>query len=303
MKFDVKAAANQVAFSFNQNKPKILMIGGILGVLTGGFMACKATLHLEETLDEHKEAVKTARSKPEDEQSKEVTKVYIQTGVKLAKLYGPAIVVETLSIAGIVDSNHILQERNVALAAAYTAVDTSFKQYRKGVVDRFGEEVDQEISLGTHKEKLEETITDEDGKKKKIKKSVDVVGNGLPNEYARYFAYREAKAAEPSDAYNRMYLTNAQETANIQLKAKGFLFLNEVYTMLGIDPSIAGQAVGWIYDKQSEDHGDNYVDLGIKEVYRHSEDDPDLLEKVFVINPNVDGSILEHGLDKGLLTN
>ena len=33
MKFDVKAAANQVAFSFNQNKPKILMIGGILGVL------------------------------------------------------------------------------------------------------------------------------------------------------------------------------------------------------------------------------------------------------------------------------
>ena len=128
-----------------------------------------------------------------------------------------------------------------------------------------------------------------------------VVDDG-PSDYARYFAYGEAAAAEPSEEYNIFFLKAQQELANHMLMAKGFLFLNDVYEMLGIEKSLAGQAVGWVYDRHADDHGDNYVDFGIQEVYRKRSNDPGDYEKVFLLDFNVDGSILEHAQKKGLIT-
>lgn len=48
---------------------------------------------------------------------KDTVVVYAQTGMKLAKLYGPAIILGTLSITSILASNNILRKRNVALGA------------------------------------------------------------------------------------------------------------------------------------------------------------------------------------------
>ena len=124
----------------------------------------------------------------------------------------------------------------------------------------------------------------------------------MPSDYARYFCYGEARAAEPNADYNLFFLKAQQELANHMLIANGFLFLNDVYDMLGIDRSIAGQTVGWVYDKNMQDHGDNYVDFGIQEVYRKKSDEPGDYEKVFLLDFNVDGSILDHSLDKGLIT-
>ena len=111
----------------------------------------------------------------------------------------------------------------------------------------------------------------------------------------------EAKGAEANEDYNRFFLRAQEEMANHMLRARGVLFLNEVYDMLGIDRSIAGQAVGWVYDRDSED-GDNYVDFGVQEVYRKKSDAPGDYEKVFLLDFNVDGAILGHSVDKGLLT-
>ena len=99
-----------------------------------------------------------------------------------------------------------------------------------------------------------------------------------------------------------MFLKAQQELANHILRAHGFLFLNEVYDMLGIDKSLAGQVVGWVYDTSQDDHGDNYVDFGIQEVYRKLSDAPGDYEKVFLLDFNVDGSILEHAQEQGLIT-
>jgi hypothetical protein len=69
-----------------------------------------------------------------------------------------------------------------------------------------------------------------------------------------------------------------------------------------IEKSRAGQAVGWVYDKNREDHGDNWVDFGIQEVYRKRSDKPGDYEKVFLLDFNVDGPIMDHAEDKGLIT-
>lgn len=304
MKFNIKTAANKSKLTVMKHSPEILVVTGIVGVVTSAVMACKATRRLDPVLEAHKKNAEEVHRKFTDEKLKkrELTKVYMKTGVSFVKLYGPSVTVGMLSITGILASNNILRKRNVALAAAYTAIDTSFRQYRSRVVERFGEDVDKELRIGAHQEKIETVETDENGKEKKVKKSVAVVDSNMPSDYARYFAYGEARAAEPNADYNVFFLRAQQELANHMLRANGFLFLNDVYDMLGIDRSIPGQAVGWVYDKNKDDHGDNYVDFGIQEVFRKKSDQPGDYEKVFLLDFNVDGSILTHSLNKGLIT-
>lgn len=286
--------------------PEILTISGILGMLGGTYMACRATMKLDPVLKKHREGVTAVREKHEHDTDKklegqELTKLYAATGLELAKLYGPTVALDMVSSAAILSGNRILRKRNVALAAAYATLNTGFVTYRGRVINRYGEEVDRELRMGAHKEKIEVTQTDENGKTKKVKQTVTVVDDG-PSDYARYFAYGEAKAAEPSEEYNRFFLNSQQELANHMLMANGFLFLNDVYEMLGIEKSIPGQAVGWVYDRHADNHGDNYVDFGIQEVYRKRSDETGDYEKVFLLDFNVDGSILDHAQEKGLIT-
>lgn len=306
MKFEWKFLWNGAKLTLKKHSPEILVFTGIGGMVGSAVMACVATRKLEPVLEAHRQNAEDVHKKYEhtDEegaQKHDLTKVYMKTGVEIVKLYGPSVAVGALSVTGILTGNDILRKRNIALAAAYTALDTGFKQYRSRVVERFGEEVDRELRFNTHQEKIEVVETDENGKEKKVKKNVAVVGSDL-SDYARIFAYGEARAAEPNYDYNLFFLRSQQELANHMLRANGILFLNDVHDMLGIRKSLAGQVVGWIYDKNKDDHGDNYVDFGIQEVYRKRSDKPGDYEKVFLLDFNVDGNIWKHAQKKGLLT-
>lgn len=307
MKFDIKSMVATSKLALAKHSPEILVFTGVAGVVTSAVMACKATRKIDPVLEDHRknaEAVHRKFEKHPDEhaEKRELTRVYVKTGIGFAKLYGPSATLGALSVTGILTGNNILRKRNVALAAAYATIDASFKRYRGRVVERFGEQVDKELRFGAHQEKIEFVETDESGKEKKVKKTVTVVDDSMPSDYARYFAYGDAKAAEPNVDYNEFFLGLQQELANHTLRTNGFLFLNDVYDMLGIDKSIAGQTVGWVYDKNAEDHGDNYVDFGIQKVYRTKADTLDGHEEVFLLDFNVDGTILDHALNKGLIT-
>lgn len=301
MKMDISKFTGKAALVLKKHSPEILVFLGIGGTVTGAVMACKATRKLDDVLLDHKERVEMTK-KQDPDNKKELTKAYAHTGVQLMKLYGPSFTVGALSVSSILAGNNILRKRNVALAAAYAAVDQGFKDYRGRVAERFGADVDNELRHNLHKEKIEETVEDENGKKKKVKREITVASDGAPSDYARFFAKGEAKAAEINDDYNLLFLKSQQELANHILRAKGFLFLNNVYEMLGIDPSIPGQMVGWVYDKNDAALGDNYVDFRIQEVYRKNSDEPGDYRKVFLIDPNVDGGILERASAKGLVT-
>ena len=89
-----------------------------------------------------------------------------------------------------------------------------------------------------------------------------------------------------------MFLRNQQQYANDKLRANGYLFLNEVYEMLGIQKTQAGQIVGWVYDDKNE-NGDNYVDFGMYDVNRSTcRDFVNGYERSILLDFNVDGSIL-----------
>ena len=294
---------HRVGFQIKKHSPEILLVTGITGAVTSAVMACKATTKVDAIVEETKKSIDMIHEGmeagnicdveyTEEDGKKDLAIVYIQTGVKFAKLYGPSVLLGLTSIGCILASNNIIHKRNVALSAAYTAIDTSFKGYRSRVIERFGENMDRELRYNIKTQEVKETVVDEEtGKKKTVKSTVSVVDPNTYSDYARFFD--EYCAGWTKDAeYNLMFLRQQQNYANELLKSRGHLFLNEVYDMLGIDRTKAGNIVGWIYDEKHP-IGDNFVDFGIYVLDNEkARDFVNGRERSILLDFNVDGDIL-----------
>lgn len=254
-----------------KHSPEILAGVGVVGVVASTVMACKATMKLNDILEESKETrdkIKEVESNPRyeaeyshEDAKKDLTINYTQTAMKIAKLYAPAVILGSASLGCLLASNDILRKRNAALSAAYMTVDKSFKEYRQRVVDRFGEEVEKEIRYNIKAEEVTSTVVTEDGSETTVTETVKTMDPNLYSDYAKFFD--EASPYWQKDPeYNLMFLKSQQQYATDLLRARGRLFLNEVYDMLGIEKTKAGQIVGWVYNPTNP-IGDNFVDFGI----------------------------------------
>lgn len=293
----VNGVASKAVMKLKKHSPEILVVAGIAGTVVSAVLACKATTKVAKILDETKGTLDTIHDGMEtgaingyeytnEDGKKDTVEVYAQTGMKLAKLYGPAIILGTLSITSILASNNILRKRNVALGAAYAAIDKSFKEYRGRVIERFGEQVDTELKYGIKAKKFEEIEVDpENGKEKKVKKTVMVADPNLQSDYAVYFDSK-SRNYETNPDYNRMFLKAQQAFANDKLQTRGHLFLNEVLDDLDLPRTPAGQIVGW-----TKDGPDGYVNFRIVEVERETEDGRH--EPALLLDFNVEGNIWE----------
>jgi hypothetical protein len=293
----VNGVTSKAVMKLKKHSSEILVVAGIAGTVVSAVLACKATTKVAEILDETKGTLDTIHEGMEtgaingqeytnEDGKKDTVVVYAQTGMKLAKLYGPAIILGTLSITSILASNNILRKRNVALGAAYAAIDKSFKEYRGRVIERFGEQVDTELKYGIKAKKFEEIEVDpETGKEKKVKKTVMVADPNLQSDYAVYFDSK-SRNYETNPDYNRMFLKAQQAFANDKLQTRGHLFLNEVLDDLDLPRTPAGQIVGW-----TKDGPDGYVNFRIVEVERETEDGRH--EPALLLDFNVEGNIWE----------
>lgn len=294
---------HKVGFNLKKHSPEILIAAGTVGVVVSAVMACKASTKLNSVLEETKqkaEQIKEAPNNPElagkytvEDSKKDLGIVYAQTGLQLAKMYGPALLLGAVSIGSIVASHTIIRKRNVALAAAYATVDKGFKEYRHRVIERFGEELDNELKFNVKKQEVEETVVNEDGTETKVKTVVNVVD---PNEvYSQYAKCYDVGCIgwQKDPEHNLFFLRQQQNYANDLLKAQGYLFLNEVYDMLGFPRTKAGQVVGWVYDEK-DPVGDNFVDFGIYDLHKPANVKfVNGTERSIWLDFNVDGNIWE----------
>lgn len=298
----------KVGTKLQKHSPEILVIGGVVGSVASAVLACRATTKLSGILEESKEQIDqiheyrdrediSEETYSEEDSKKDLAIVYIQSGLKIAKLYGPSILLGAASIASILGGHNIVRKRNLGLAAAYAAIDNRFKDYRNSVIERFGEEVDKELKYHLKSEKIKEEVVDEKtGKKRKVTKEVKVV-DGMPKDFSEYARCFEpgCDGWEDNPEYNLNFLIAQQRWANDRLQSRGHLFLNEVYDSLGLPRTQAGQVVGWIYNPDDQKHceqGDNYVDFGIFDVnYKPSRDFVNGFEKCIFLDFNVDGPI------------
>lgn len=250
---------NKLGLSVKKHSPEIFLGIGIVGSVVGTVLACKATRKLDMIAEEKEEIIKKIDeevakgsenyTKEDGEKDKAITR--IETIGKVTKAFAPAVIISLASYASIVNGHRILKKRNVALMAAYATLQKTFENYRSRVADRFGAEVEEQIRKG------QIVKTDEEG-------NTVVVGTyerENEEDYSRFFDKFSCYFSDDHDE-NVIFLKAQERYANDLLVSKGYLFLNDVYEILGLSRTKAGQVVGWIYDPENGE-GDNYVSFGL----------------------------------------
>lgn len=297
----------KVGFKFKKHSPEILAVTGVVGIVTSTVLACKATTKVSDIVDETKDTIEKIHDAVENHKhtsdgeeytqeiaNKDMTIVYTQTALKFIKLYGPSVVLGLASIGCMIGSNRILRKRNVALAAALTAVDTSFKEYRGRLIDKFGKDLDRELRFGIKAKEVEEKVVDENGNETTVTKTVQVVDpNAAHSLYSVVFCEGNTGWTRNAEL-NKVFLIQQQNWANDKLRLKGYLTLNEVYEMIGAQTTAYGQIAGWVYTEDGS-VGDNFVDFGIFNVADDKACDfVNGYEKSIVLDFNCIGNILEY---------
>lgn len=270
-----KFAIGRGGLVLKKYSPEILTAAGVIGTVGSTVLACKATLKVEDILDEakkksnlinavHDGEIEVDAEYTDKDYSKDLLVNRTQTAVKLIKLYGPAITLGALSITAILGGQHILRKRNVAIMAAYKLCEESFNNYRSRVKDELGEEKDRQFYYGMTEETVKDKVKSKDGKTKTVTKKVEKAPDHLYSQYARFFDEANINW-DKSPEQNMYFLKMVQNQMNDKLKARGHVFLNEVYDALGFERSEAGQLVGWVWNKDNTamEAGDGYIDFGI----------------------------------------
>ena len=313
----IKGAARATKIFCKKNSPELLLAAGVVTFVGTCVMVAKETLKQQEIADEfhtEKTDIKMDRAQidednyPEKAYRKDITGCYLRFVGKSALNYAPASALAGLSLTCFMASYGILKKRNVALLAAYNAVNEAFQAYRKRVIDKEGAEADHFYMTGQKLKTI--TVTDEDGKKHKEKMLEG------PVDASTLYAFKFGKYKENgqrnmqwSDAdplFNDMYIRGMQNQLNDTLYCRtifdddhniiqpGHVFLNEIRDILGEDHNVVGSIVGNLYsDRAPEDGCDGYINF---HAVKGTEPDPDNPEKMidyYMIYPNVDGVIYD----------
>lgn len=296
---------HKVGFQLKKHSPEILAVTGAVGTVASAVWACKQTTKLSGILEEGKATVNQIHEVMEhpemlpkeaeytvEDSKKDLTIAYVQTGMKVIKLYAGPVILGTLSLTAMLTSNNILRKRNVTLMAAYTALDKGYKEYRGRVVERFGEQIDKELLYNIKAKEITEVVQNEDGTETEVTKTVEVADPEavMHSQYAVIFD-NGCKGWTKDPETNKVFLLQTQAMLNDRLQRVGHVFLNELYEALGFKHTATGQIVGWLYDPEVP-NGDNYIDFGIFNLdSERARAFVNGYETSIVIDPNVDGPI------------
>lgn len=290
------AGVHRGALILKKYSPEILTGIGIASFVGSTVFACKATMKIDDILEEHngqKNAIDLMEEQggteeviySEEDAKKDHIILKVNTGKEIAKAYAPAAGLAILGTVCVLSGHNIMRKRNIALAAAYSFASNKLTEYRDRVVEDLGEAKDKEYFYGLKAKEIKVKEETEDGKTKTVKKTVHYIDPNEISQYARFFD--DASRCWKNDAeMNLMFLRAQQNYCNDLLRSRGHLFLNEVYDILGIPRSKEGAIVGWIVSE----NGDNFVDFGIYSAYNENAIDfVNGYEKAILLDFNVDG--------------
>ena len=281
-------AAKQTEFFARRNAPTILTVSGVAGFIGTVALTIRATNQAVDILPEISADIRTVKEKEVDDtytrniKAGELTGTYFNSVVKLGVVYGPVLALGSASIFCILSAHGMMLKRQASLVAAYTALDASFKAYRRRVAEQIGTDKELELYRRPNMRALDQ---DEAGDACQI----DFADEILPSPYARFFDEFNPNWSKTPE-YNLLFLRAQQDWANDRLRAYGFVFLNEVYEALGMERSQAGQIVGWKYKKN--DRNDGFVDFGLYAIGDEGNRAfVNLIEPSVLLDFNVDGII------------
>lgn len=274
----VGTGLGKAGLKISKHAPEILLGTGVAGVVTGSVLACKATLKTRDDILESK----AHYIESEDEKKRELTRDIV---LAAAKNYSVPVAVFSAGMACIFAGHNVQKSRLAGAIAAYNALDAGFRQYRERVIEDQGEDADRGYRYGISVEKEETVKKLKNGTEKTVKKDVETIDPDGLSVYARCYDQFNSDQWVNDPTYNLAFLKSQQEVATQILHTRGYLFLNEVYKMLGFKEVPAGQLVGWV-----DGMGDDFVDFGIYNMRnRKALDFVNGAENTIWLDFNVDG--------------
>lgn len=302
---------SKVTFWGKKHSPELLIAGSIFSMTASIALAIYSTTKLDKTLEPFNNKIDQIKKDIKDdnkiqnkeidikESKKELALTYGKAALKVTALYLPSALFFTSSIACILGSHKIMKSRNLALAAACTTLEQSYKAYRDRVKNKLGEEAEEKIYRDIYKEE-KEIVDPVTGKTKK--KKVDTPHINDDHEWNVIFDCGN-HCWERNAAMNYDFLMMQQDYLNEKLKRQGYLFLHDVYdalgyttAMLGAQKARASRILGWIYDP-SNPKRNCYVSFGLTQPGTRVAL-PQVAEQIarnepsFWLNLNPDGDIL-----------
>lgn len=254
-----------VKFYIKKNSPEILVGAGIatligslvytvIGTLNTGVEVTNAVCELDE--------IENDDSLMEEERRKKKHGIYIHAGLNIARNYAPAVTLATVSAGCLIGSNAIMRRRAFSLAAAYSALDTTFSDYRTRVIDEYGEDVDKKMRYGlTTKEVEVEQVDEETGEVVKTTSTITEADESATTVwYKRQYELSDGTVVvnpnwQPDKGLNATFVLAQIAWFNGRLSRGEHVWQDDIYKELGIPVDGYRQeahVLGWTPDKNGE---------------------------------------------------
>ena len=252
-------------FYIKKNSPEILVGAGIamligslvytvIGTLDTGVEVTNAVCELDE--------VENDDSLMEEERRKKKQGIYIHAGLNIARNYAPAVTLAMASTGCLIGSNAIMRRRAFSLAAAYSALDATFSDYRTRVIDEYGDEVDKKMRYGlTTKEVEIEQVDEETGEVVKTKATVTEADESATTVwYKHQYELSDGTVIvnpnwQPNKDMNATYVLAQIAWFNGCLSRGERVWQDDIYKTLGIPVDGYRQearVLNWTPDKKGE---------------------------------------------------
>jgi hypothetical protein len=282
----VQRHGHKQLLKLSKHSPTIMVVSGVVGLGVTAVMAAHATRKLDPILETHQKQRFDLELESADVQGrveqKYLVQLYTHTSYELVKLYGPTLVVGSLSATSVLYGHKILKGRHLATMAAYTGLMEQYQAYRARVAETVGPQMERDIHQGAVGKWEEDPEHKGEYKLKSAFSDPEA-------SYLRPF-FDEANTNWTRDATaNYLWLKAVQNHMNRILQIKGYVFLSDVYKALGMEPPQESIVTGWLFNS---DTGDQYIDFGFM-----GSSDPNAIafcngaERSVRLNFNIDGVI------------
>lgn len=271
---NVKRNLTKAGLKVAKKKPEIMLGVGVICIGAGVVLTMKQCTKASEILkkkDEQLEKIAIVKNDQElvkdysdEDEKRDLAKVYVDTGVELLKVYLPSLGLILGGVGLILGSHHQMNVRYEALLAAYQAAEKSRKILKKELV-MDEKDIDDETKTPTKLDKEEFA-------------------------YGRVFDSTNQNWHTDPD-YNYLFIENQERYFNDLLKSRGHVFLNEVYEALGFEHTKEGSIIGWVYDTGENSGTQNFIAFDVYDEQWFMEEDS--VFSSIMIDFNVDGVIYD----------
>jgi len=214
--------------TLSKNSPAILTTAAVGGLIGTAILAVKATPKAMSLLEFEDDRYDYLEGSPRFEQitdaftKKEIIQICYEP-------YLPAIAMGVVTIVCIIGANTVNNRRNAALASLYSVADTSLREYRHKVRQKFGDAKATDVR--------DEIEQDRINKNPPNKEQIVYTGQGdvlCKDSYSgRYFMN------------NIEHIRRTENDLNKDLWGEDFIALNDYYSRVGLDLLENGEEIGW----------------------------------------------------------